>query len=801
MASTPVLRAEPTRASAAPPGAPSRARGGLVWLAAAGLAAAVLGGVRWADQPPAPAPADVPAIEFSEARARPVMEHLAGTIGTRVTGTPARDAAAEYLVSTLGAIPGVEVQVQEHVGSAVSVMRPATLELFRTRNVLARVPGDSASSVLVSAHYDSPPESPGAGDNAASVAAAVEVVRALAAGPRPRHSVVFNFNDGEEAGLLGANAFLEHPWAADVRAFVNLESAGPRGKSILFQTGPRNAWLTEAYARSVPRPYGTVLGQDIFQSGVIPSDTDFRIYRDRGGMRGLDLAFYKDGYAYHSALDRVERVQPGSIQHVGDNALALVRELASGPLPGDVGGARSVYYDFLGVTMFAYSGGTAMVLALLALALAIAAVAVAIQRTPLTWGRAFTGMGVTLVAGLAAIVIPVAAGFLLDLAGRPHGWYATPWLAWTAFGSLALAGFLLVHGLWARFDPHPEAGDPAPAALIGALMVWAPMLLPLTAAGFGVAYIPLWWTAGGALGLLLWSFAPRFWWAAVLVAWVLPAVLTAQVQLVFLELFIPVAGRLGAPFDAVIALLVALTTLWLAASGAAALHRAGRLRTASAVLGAVGVASTVALAVVNPYSAERPKRLGVQQMVSAEMSHLNVFPMDRVPADRVVEGMDGPEFDTGRRGLVRDTERPDLPRLPVTAVTEGMNPADGVRTVRLTIPSGSHHSVDVRIPGERLVGWSFSDSLPTPRREGRGGPGPRRVGPDGVPAAPAYTLRAFGGHDWVGTLRIRGSDPLDVDVLEMYSPRSTPSTDHFLRQLPAWTTASPNVVRLTQLPI
>lgn len=793
MESTPVLTTEPTHAPIATAGAAPGGRRALVWPAAAALLALVFALAEWGDRPPAPAPADRPATEFSEARAWPVLRHLAHDIGPRVTGTAGRDRAAAYLAETLAAIPRVEVVVQEHADAEPATWRPGTVELYHARNVLARIPGDSSSAVLVSAHYDSPPESFGAGDNAVAVAAAVEMARALAAGPRPQHTVIFNFNDGEEAGLLGSDAFLEHPWAADVRTFVNLESAGPRGKAVLFQAGPGNDWLTGEYARSVPMPYGTVLGQDIFQSGIIPSDTDFRVYRDEGRLRGLDVALYQDGYAYHTALDRVERVQPGSMQHMGENALALVRELATGPLPGDVSATPSVYYDLLGRTMFAYSAGTAAILAAVALLLALAAVAVAARRTPLTWGRALAGTGVTLLATLAGILLPLVVAYLLGMVLRkPHGWFASPWLGWATFGALALAGFLFVHSAWARRGERGGRGDAALATLAGATLAWAVLLGLFTAAGIGTAYVPLWWTAAGALGLLLWAFAPRAWWAwwaALLVAWVLPALLTAQVQLVLLKLFAPVAGRFPAAvsFDVVIALLVALPTVWLAATGAAALHRAGRLRAASGVLAAAGLAGAVALALSHPYSAERPKRLAVQQVVTDTSSTVVVAAQDWIPAVAALGGVPGPRFTPRGPAWSRPAAAPAFPAPPVSAAAEG-GEAGGERTVRLRIASGGQYAVNVRIPADRLAGWSFSDSLPPVPRPAAGGP------------APVVTLRAYGNPGgWEGTLRIRGAEPVTAEVVENYSPGRSPALDQLVGALPAWATAATTLARRTEL--
>ncbi|KAL7988687.1 hypothetical protein Chor_007606, partial [Crotalus horridus] len=120
---------------------------------------------------------------------------------------------------------------------------------------------------------------------------------------------------------------------------------------------PENPWLVQAYISAAKHPFGCIVAQEVFQSGVIPADTDFRIYRDFGNIPGIDLAFIENGYIYHTKYDTVDRILTDSIQRAGDNILAVLKYLAKSDIltkSQEYRHGNVIFFDVLGMFILAY---------------------------------------------------------------------------------------------------------------------------------------------------------------------------------------------------------------------------------------------------------------------------------------------------------------------------------------------------------------------------------------------------------------------------------------------------------------
>lgn len=651
------------------------------WLrtvaALAVLALAVAAGLAHGSPPPT-RPASAPAGLFSAERAMRPLASIAAR--PHPTGTAAASAVRAEIVATLTTL-GFEVAIQDATvvnGDYARWGWPTVAG--HVRNVAARKAGTAGGpAVLLGAHYDSRELAPGASDDGYGTAVLLEAARALSVSPPLRHDVLLLFTEGEEQGLLGARAFVqESPLARNVAVAINVDCRGDRGPGVMFETSERAADLVETLGRVVPGVSATSLSQEVYRR--MPNDTDLTVWL-RAGHAGMNFGNIDGFERYHQPTDTLENADAGTVQSLGDAALAMVRALADRETVLAPATHDDTYFD-VGPLLMRYDARDALPLGIMALAALIAATIVSWRRKRVT----FDGVA----AGAAgALLVPVLAGLLglalLEVATRVSPAITTQTVR-DAVRKESLASFLLLGaGVgWA-------AGG-ALARRFSLLSLVAGMAMPGAAVAIvtgvrvpGASFPFLWPALATAVALVGRALAPRVssrhpaLAAALLVAPALACLLLA-----------PLAWQLGIAFGPraapALAAVAAIGVLPAAASARAI--ELQPLRVTSATLLAVALGLLLSAVTAPPHDANSPQPDSLLYAVDDDGGHAWWLSVD-----------DAADAWTGRvLAGARVAPRPELfPRPPQPSLLQAPAPLVPHRGPRVSILSDENEGASRRL--------------------------------------------------------------------------------------------------------
>jgi hypothetical protein len=459
-------------------------------LAAFIFVAALIVATIYQQRPPAARSTGTPPGEFASGRAMQQLQVIAAR--PHAIGSPAEADVRDYIVSELNKL-GLSPEVQD---TTVAVgTRSGGASAAHVRNIIGRLKGQDAASkaLMLTAHYDSVPNGHGASDDGSGVVVLLETMRALKTGPPLQNDVICLFDDGEEAGMMGARAFVnEHPAVKDVGLVLNFEARGASGPVFMFETSDRNGWLVNEFAKAAPYPFSSSLMYSIYK--LLPNDTDLTIFK-KAGLSGLNFAYIDSSVRYHSQRDNLQAVDERSIQHDGTYALALARHFGNLNLDKRQE-ADAVYFDIWGTTLINYSSRWVMPLTVLGILLFLITAFVGLRKRQLTIKGILLGVPVFILSMIASMLVVWLLWGLMTTLHSDFTPLSNANLFFISFVTLALAvasTIYLALDRWINFNNLS----------ISVLLVWLILAVLLSVYLPGASYLLLWPLVFSLLALLV----------------------------------------------------------------------------------------------------------------------------------------------------------------------------------------------------------------------------------------------------------------------------------------------------------
>ncbi|EDW48592.1 GM21956 [Drosophila sechellia] len=235
----------------------------------------------------------------------------------------------------------------------------------------------SENYILVNSHFDSQPTSPSTGDDGHMVVSILEVLRVISSTRKSfEHPIVFLINGSEKIRCRHLTDSLLTTNGLRI-------ATGSGGRELMFQSGPNYPWLVKIYKDGAKHYFSTTMAEEIFQTGLVPSYTDFDIFVEYGNLIGLDIGQCINGFVYHTKYDRIDVIPRAALRNTGDNLLGLVQTLSNASELRDLSAnptGNTIFFDVLGLYLISFSSDVGVKLNYAAAAAAIILIYISLLR-------------------------------------------------------------------------------------------------------------------------------------------------------------------------------------------------------------------------------------------------------------------------------------------------------------------------------------------------------------------------------------------------------------------------------------
>ena len=201
-------------------------------------------------------------------------------------------------------------------------------ETLPSRNVIAEMPGsaDAGRTVVVGAHYDTVPDSPGANDNSSGIATIMKIAEQIAGNSYP-FAVRFVMFGSEEIGLFGSRHYVDALGPEGIDSTVSMLNFDTVGSGSRFGVLGSAGLTREAIS----------LGERFGPKLVRPTTLPPNVSSDHAPFEAADIPVMflmsDDSSRIHTPEDKLQWVEPNLLGWSAEIGIGLLDWLSSSETP------------------------------------------------------------------------------------------------------------------------------------------------------------------------------------------------------------------------------------------------------------------------------------------------------------------------------------------------------------------------------------------------------------------------------------------------------------------------------------